>query len=94
MFCLPVFSLIGFGQKAQLPDGPGKDVMQRVCGACHAAEVVVGKGNTRDGWTQLVSEMITRGAQGSEDDFATVVDYLTTNFPPKADPKKVSALSQ
>jgi hypothetical protein len=29
--------------------------------------------------------MIDRGAQGSEDDFARIVDYLATNFPPKSD---------
>jgi competence protein ComEA len=74
-------------QKAQLPDSPGKDVLLRVCGQCHAADLVAGKGNTRDGWTQVVGEMIARGAQGSDDDFAAIVDYLTANFPPKADAK-------
>jgi competence protein ComEA len=88
--CLMFFSLAAFGQKTQLPDGAGKDVVQRVCGACHAPELVIGKTNTRDGWTQVVSEMISRGAQGSEEDFGTVVDYLTTNFPPQADVKKVN----
>lgn len=87
---LVLFSFCAFGQKAQLPDTPGKDVVQRVCGACHAAEMVIGKGNTRDGWTQLVGEMISRGAQGSDEDFGTVVDYLATNFPPKSDIKKVN----
>ncbi len=62
----------------------------RVCSACHAPEMVLGKGNTRDGWTQLVGEMISRGAQGSDDDFATVVDYLTANFPPQSDVQKVN----
>jgi competence protein ComEA len=74
----------------KLPDGAGKDVFQRVCGACHAPELVTGKGNTREGWTQVVGEMITRGAQGSDDDFATVVDYLSANFPPKDEVKKIN----
>jgi competence protein ComEA len=81
---------LALAQKSQLPDAPGKDVLQRVCGACHAPEMVVGKGNTRDGWTQVVGEMISRGAQGSDEDFGTVVDYLTTNFPPKSDVAKVN----
>jgi hypothetical protein len=46
---------------------------------------------TRDGWTQVVTEMIQRGAQGSEDDFAQIVDYLATNFPPKSDSSKSDA---
>ena len=80
----------GYAQNSQLPDKPGKDTFLRVCGACHSPEMVVGKGNTRDGWTQLTGEMISRGAQGSDDDFATVADYLTANFPPNSDVKKVN----
>jgi mono/diheme cytochrome c family protein len=75
-------------QKQQLPDGPGKEPTERVCSACHGAEIVIGRGLTRDGWTQVVTEMIQRGAQGSEDDFAQIVDYLATNFPPKSDANK------
>jgi competence protein ComEA len=85
-----LFSSFAFAQKAQLPDEPGKEVVQRVCGACHAPEMVIGKGNTRDGWTQVVGEMISRGAQGSDEDFSTIVDYLTANFPPKDDVKRVN----
>jgi len=77
-------------QQQQLPDGPGKEPMQRVCSGCHGAEIVIGRGLTRDGWTQVVTEMIQRGAQGSEDDFAQIVDYLATNFPPKSDTAKKS----
>jgi len=79
-------------QKSSLPDGPGKDVVQRVCAQCHAVEVFTVKGNTRDGWTQVVTEMVARGAQGSDDDFGTVVDYLTANFPPKVNVNKATAV--
>jgi mono/diheme cytochrome c family protein len=75
-------------QKSQLPDGPGKEATERVCSACHGAEIVMGRGLTRDGWTEVVTEMIQRGAQGSEDDFAQIVDYLAKNFPPKSDGSK------
>ena len=77
-------------KQQQLPDGPGKEAMQRVCSGCHGAEIVIGRGLTRDGWTQVVTEMIERGAQGSEDDFGQIVDYLATNFPPKSDTNKKS----
>lgn len=66
-----------FDQKVKLPDGPGKETTQRVCGACHGAEIVVGRQLTRDGWSQIVVNMIQRGAQGSDDEFADIVDYLT-----------------
>jgi mono/diheme cytochrome c family protein len=77
-------------KQQQLPDGPGKEAMQRVCSGCHGAEIVIGRGLTRDGWTQVVTEMIERGAQGSEDDFGQIVEYLATNFPPKSDTNKKS----
>ncbi len=68
----------------QLPDGPGKDVVERVCSACHGPEIVMGKRLTKDGWTQVVEDMIQRGAQGSDDDFAQIVDYLAANFSPSS----------
>lgn len=89
-FCLMLVSYSAPAQKNQLPDGPGKDVVLRVCGQCHAVDLITGKGNTRDGWTQVVGVMIARGAQGSDDDFDTIVEYLTTYFPPNSDVKKVN----
>jgi len=88
---LLIFSSVLSAQKSSLPDGAGKDVVQRVCAQCHAVEVFTVKGNTRDGWTQVVTEMVARGAQGSDDDFGTVVDYLTANFPPKVNVNKAGA---
>jgi competence protein ComEA len=63
--------------KPKLPDGPGKETMLRICGSCHGAEIVLGKRLTRDGWSQIVMNMIQRGAQGTDDEFADIVDYLT-----------------
>ena len=70
-------------QTPALPDAPGRDTMQRVCGACHPATIVLGHGMTREGWGQVVASMITRGAKGSPADFETVINYLTKSLPPK-----------
>ena len=49
-----------------LPDGTGKDTVQRVCGStCHGAEIVAGKGYSRDNWSTVVNGMISRGAKAS-----------------------------
>jgi mono/diheme cytochrome c family protein len=37
---------------------------------------------TREQWGSIVSNMISRGAKGSDEDFAAVVDYLAQNLPP------------
>lgn len=57
----------------------------RVCSACHGAQIVMDKGLTEEGWTQIVLNMVERGAQGSEEDFGAIVAYLAKNYPPKTD---------
>jgi mono/diheme cytochrome c family protein len=67
---------------AQLPDAPHRDTVQRICSGCHPAQIVIGRGMTREQWSAIVSNMISRGAKGSDEDFAQIVDYLTQNLPP------------
>jgi competence protein ComEA len=67
-------------QSLKLPDGPGKETTQKVCGACHAAEFVIGRQESREGWGAIVQDMIQRGATGTQDEFYDVVDYLAANF--------------
>src|SRR5689334_12328644 len=71
----------GANGAAQLPDAPGRDTVKRICGACHAAENVLGKGMSREQWGGIVSNMISRGAKGTDAEFAQIVDYLATNLP-------------
>jgi competence protein ComEA len=81
--------------KAQekLPAGPGRETMKRICGACHSAENVAGMTNTREEWSALVGEMVADGAQGTDDEFNEIVDYLAATFPknPKVNVNKASA---
>jgi competence protein ComEA len=65
---------------AQLPDGPGKDVVVKVCGTCHEANRAAALRLTREGWEQTVADMRWRGAKGTDEEFAQIVEYLATNF--------------
>ena len=65
----------------KLPNGPGRETLKRVCGACHSAENVAGMAKTREEWGAVVGEMAAAGAQGTEDEFNEIVDYLATYFP-------------
>ncbi len=67
---------------AQLPDAPGRDTVNKVCSGCHPSSLVLGKGMSREQWGGIVSNMISRGAKGTEAEFAQVVDYLSKNLPP------------
>ncbi|MDQ6665839.1 MAG: cytochrome c [Acidobacteriota bacterium] len=68
----------------QFPDAPGRETVQKVCGGCHGAEVVVQKGLSRQQWGQVIASMVTRGAKGTDDEFTEVLNYLAKNFPATA----------
>lgn len=80
-------SNLAVAQKSQLPEGPGKATMQKICSGCHAPEIVLGRRDTKEGWAQVVSSMVDRGANGTDDEFNTIIDYLATNFPKDSNAK-------
>lgn len=71
--------------QTQFPDGPGKAPFLRICSNCHEPENVIGKGQSADGWTETLNKMIQNGAQGTDEEFGAILDYLSTNFPPPPD---------
>jgi mono/diheme cytochrome c family protein len=64
-----------------LPDAPGKATVLKLCGTCHSANIVAGRGSTREQWSEVIASMIGRGAKGTGAEFAQVTDYLAKNFP-------------
>jgi hypothetical protein len=69
-----------------LPDGLGKPIVQRMCTGCHNIRVVTAKRATHDQWETIVQQMVSRGADGTDDEIAIVIDYLARNFPPSPKP--------
>jgi virginiamycin B lyase len=71
----------GRGQQAvALPDGPGKDMVQGLCAACHNLNTVTGStGYTEARWQDLISTMVNV----PEPQRSTINKYLATHFPPK-----------
>ena len=63
-----------------LPNGAGKESLQKVCTNCHTLDAVVGSRRTKAGWQRMVDEMADKGADGTEDEMTAIVAYLTTNF--------------
>ncbi len=63
-----------------LPDGPGKATVQKMCTPCHGLENVVRARMTKERWGSVVDDMVSRGAQGTDDDIDRVIDYLAANF--------------
>jgi competence protein ComEA len=63
-----------------LPEGKGKDVVLRMCSNCHGLDRMTGVQYPRKQWTYVVDDMVSRGAEGSEEDADAVIGYLTRNF--------------
>jgi competence protein ComEA len=70
--------------RADLPDGPGKATVVRVCGKCHSPEQAVSLHQERDDWEDTVTKMVKLGAKGSDEEFEAVLNYLATYFGPEA----------
>ncbi|MES1261241.1 MAG: cytochrome c [Acidobacteriota bacterium] len=66
-----------------LPNAPGKAAFVKVCGDCHGPEVVTGMGHDRQGWKDVVDEMVDKGATANPKQLAEIVDYLVKAFPKK-----------
>jgi mono/diheme cytochrome c family protein len=77
--------------QAGLPNAPGKDTVERICGGCHSPNMVLGHGMTREQWSNTVSQMIARGAKGTPAEFNEVIDYLAKNLPPGGAASKTAA---
>jgi mono/diheme cytochrome c family protein len=66
--------------QAQLPEGTGKDLVQRVCSSCHSADLITTHRQNRDQWTATVGRMAQYGASATDEQFNAIVEYLTNNF--------------
>jgi putative heme-binding domain-containing protein len=68
------------GQAQSLPEGKGRTDFQRICSSCHSVAPATSQRMTRGEWTRVIDDMVSRGAQGTQDELNNVVTYLTTNF--------------
>ena len=59
-------------------EGPGSDVANNNCLACHSADHVLNQPSlSREAWQEVVNKMITAyGASVSPEDAKAIVDYL------------------
>src|SRR5258706_7067420 len=69
---------------AQWPDGPGKDLTLQLCGNCHDATIVQAHRQSRDEWIATIQKMMAVGAEGTQEQFTAVLEYLAKNFGPAA----------
>ena len=98
-YCLILFTFFAFAVATlaqQLPDGPGRVEMEKMCKQCHELSRSVSLRQDRDGWNQTMTKMAAFGMKSTEKDYALVLSYLTKNFPaedlPPVNVNKASAI--
>lgn len=82
MFLTPVVYFAFFAGALALPPGNGRAIVQRSCKGCHALKVVTAKRATQEQWKVTVDQMVTRGAEVEDEEFDTLLAYLSKNFGP------------
>lgn len=72
------------------PDDPtaSKKLMERICGHCHKVEIVTSRRLTRERWQETIQAMVDKGAEGTEDEFNTILDYLAKYYGPESGKEK------
>ena len=69
-----------------LPEGAAKQLVARMCTACHGTAVFSKLRMGRVGWENEIAAMVERGAVGTEGEIQKVVDYMVKNFGAEARP--------
>src|SRR5581483_6950795 len=77
MVCL---SSLADDEADRLPPGEGRPALVKVCGECHGFESIRKLRLSKDEWSDKVSDMVGRGASGTDAEMKAVMDYLTANF--------------
>jgi cytochrome c5 len=63
-----------------LPAGPGKELVESRCTACHDLERVAVAKRQRGDWGALVANMVGRGAVANPDEAKAITSYLMAHF--------------
>ncbi len=79
--CVAALLLAPVTGNAQPPAG-SREAFQQVCGACHAVETVTSQRRTRAQWQESINSMVAKGAKGTPEEFALILNYLTTQYGP------------
>ncbi len=77
VWLLPLATL---SAQVKLPDGEGKELVENVCSSCHDLDTAIDTKRTEAEWKKVVDTMRSRGAEATEEEFATIVKYLAKNF--------------
>ena len=70
--------------RSYLPDGPGKETTERVCGPCHGVLMLKDRRRNGAAWSRTVQNMIGRGASATDAEAREVSGYLGMFLAPES----------
>ena len=70
---------------AAAQDEQGERLLNSACGGCHDLRPVQASARDRDGWNEVVQNMLQKGADVSDKDIPVLLDYLVEHFGPMPD---------
>jgi len=80
--------VVGATEITELPEGPNRDLVSKVCQSCHDLQMVFdAAGFSRDDWDMTLEEMKDNGMNISADDRRKILEYLSTYLGPTAPPQ-------
>jgi len=77
---LAALLVVSANAQDKLPEGDGKQLVERVCNECHGPETYTEKKRTKDQWEKVIQTMVDRGAEATDAEFDKIVAYLTKYF--------------
>ena len=78
--CLISSSIVWAQADSKPPDAAARALLDRVCSRCHDLDGIDRTRNYKEGWSKLVDDMISRGAEATDSEAEQIIDYLTRNF--------------
>jgi len=91
LYTLPVAAaallvVVATSADAQQPK-KGEQIMNASCAGCHDLRPIQTGAKDKDGWNDVVQNMLQKGADVADADIPVLVDYLTTAYGPMPDGK-------
>lgn len=78
--------LTGVASAQDLPEGKGRDLLNKHCKGCHVLTVVTSAHKTDGEWTVTLAQMLARGSGASDDEAEIIFNYLCDHFGKDAPP--------
>jgi competence ComEA-like helix-hairpin-helix protein len=76
----PIVGAAGVRQEADSQEAPERVLYVRVCAECHGLEQIESLRRTENEWRGTIYQMIDDGAEATDAEYQTILDFLVSNY--------------